>query len=59
MEELREYASTYYTLLRAVCCFANELQRFLSCLAHNDTNIWYNVYINNVLFKKSAGGDQQ
>jgi len=52
------YASTYFVLLRAVYHFANELQRFLSCLAHNDTNIWYNVYINGVLFRL-AGGEQQ
>jgi len=54
------YTSTYYTLLRAVCRFADKLQRFLAHLVHLDTNdIWYNVYINNVLFKKSAEGDQQ
>ena len=53
------YTSTYYTLLRAVCRFADKLQRFLAHLVHLDTNdIWYNVYINNVLFK-SVGGEQQ
>ena len=51
------YASTYYTLLRAVWSFANRLHRFLAHLDTND-NIWYNVYINNVLFK-SVGGEQQ
>jgi len=46
------YASTYFVLLRAICRFADELQRFLARLAYNDTNdnIWYNVYVNSILF---------
>jgi len=43
------YSNTYFMLLRAVCSFANELQRFLAHLPEQ-SRVMYNVYINNALY---------
>jgi len=43
------YASTYYTLLRAVSSFGYKLERFLAHLPEQ-SRVMYNVYINNALY---------